>query len=391
MPIHNRFADLHAEITEWRRHLHTIPELNFDLPKTAAYVEERLREIGVDSLETGVAHTGMVAVIKGKTDTCGRVIGLRADMDALPIHETAEVDYKSTHAGKMHACGHDGHTAMLLGAAKYLVETRNFDGTAVLLFQPAEEGGGGGKVMVDEGVMDTYGVQEVYGLHNMPGGAVGEFAIRAGGLLAATDEFAITITGKGGHGAAPHEAIDPNVASAHILLALQSIASRNVDPLGNVVVSVCTMSNDSAAFNVIPQMVKLGGTVRTLNSKVRDLVEGRFQKIVTATAEAYECVVEINYNRGYPVTVNTEENTVFAADVARAVAGGSAVDDDTPPIMAGEDFSYMLEARPGAYIFLGNGEEGANVHHPDYIFNDDAIPAGCSWFAGMIETRMPAA
>ncbi|MEP5154415.1 M20 aminoacylase family protein [Planktotalea sp.] len=391
MPIHNRFADLHAEITEWRRHLHTIPELDFDLPKTSAYVEERLREIGVDQLETGVAQTGMVAVIKGKTDTSGRVIALRADMDALPILEAADVEYKSTHDGKMHACGHDGHTAMLLGVAKYLAETRNFDGTAVLLFQPAEEGGGGGRVMVEEGVMDTYGVQEVYGIHNMPGGAVGHFAIRAGGLLAAVDEFSLTITGMGGHGAAPHEAIDPNICAAHMMLALQSIVSRNVDPLKNAVVSVCTMSNDSSVFNVIPQTVQLGGTVRTLDGDVRDLIERRFRKIVEATAEAYDCGVEITYDRGYPVTVNTEEHTGFAADVARKVAGEQAVDDDTPPIMAGEDFSYMLESRPGAYIFLGNGEEGATVHHPEYIFNDDAIPAGCSWLAGMIENRMPAA
>jgi len=391
MPIHNRFADLHAEVTEWRRHLHTIPELGFDLPKTSAFVEQRLREIGVDHLETGVAQTGMVAVIKGKTDTSGRVIGLRADMDALPILEAANVEYKSTHDGNMHACGHDGHTAMLLGAAKYLAETRNFDGTAVLFFQPAEEGGGGGKVMVEEGVMDTYGVQEIYGLHNMPGGSAGSFAIRAGGLLAAVDEFAVTITGKGGHGAVPQEAIDPNVTAAHILLALQSITSRNVDPLKNAVLSVCTLSNDSGAFNIIPQAVQLGGTVRTLDPDVRDLVERRFRKIVEATANAYDCTVEITYDRGYPVTVNTEENTGFAADVARKIAGDTAVDDNTTPIMAGEDFSYMLEARPGAYIFLGNGEEGAMVHHPEYVFNDDIIPAGCSWLAGMIEARMPAA
>lgn len=391
MPIQNRFADLHPEITEWRRHLHTIPELNFDLPKTAKYVEDRLREIGVDVLETGVAQTGMVAVIKGKTNTSGRTIALRADMDALPIHEIADVDYKSTHDGAMHACGHDGHTAMLLGVAKYLTETRNFDGTAVLLFQPAEEGGGGGKVMVDEGVMDTYNVDEVYGLHNMPGAPVGTFAIRPGALMAATDEFAITITGKGGHGAAPHQAIDPNVTAAHIMLALQSIASRNVDPLEQAVVSVCTLSNDSAAFNVIPQTVKLGGTVRTLSADIRDLVETRFHKIVAATADAYDCQVEITYTRGYPVTVNTDTETEHALRVAQNVAGESAVDGNTPPIMAGEDFSYMLEARPGAYIFLGNGETGAMVHHPEYIFNDDAIPAGCAWLAGMVEARLPAA
>ena len=368
-----------------RHDFHRHPELGFQEVRTKAKVAEILRDLGLD------VHEGIGVVGVLKAGDGNRAIGLRADMDALPIHELADVDYKSTHDGAMHACGHDGHTAMLLGAAKYLAETRNFDGTAVLLFQPAEEGGGGGKVMVDEGVMDKYGVQEVYGLHNMPSAPVGTFAIRAGGLLAATDEFTITITGKGGHGAAPHEAIDPNITAAHIMLALQSIASRNVDPLGNAVVSVCTMSNDSSAFNVIPQTVQLGGTVRTLDPEVRDLVERRFMKIVEATADAYDCRAEINYDRGYPVTVNTQENTVYAADVARAVAGDAAVDDDTPPIMAGEDFSYMLEARPGAYIFLGNGEEGATVHHPEYIFNDDAIPAGCSWLAGMVETRMPTA
>lgn len=391
MPIHNRFADLHAEVTGWRRHLHTIPELQFDLPKTASFVEARLREIGVDVLETGIAHTGMVAVIKGKTDTCGRVIGLRADMDALPISEIADVDYKSTHEGAMHACGHDGHTAMLLGAAKYLVETRNFDGTAVLFFQPAEEGGGGGKVMLDAGVMDTYGVQEVYALHNMPGGAAGSFAIRPGALMAATDEFAISITGKGGHGAMPHQAIDPNITAAHIMLALQSIASRNVDPLESVVLSVCTMSNDSSAFNVIPQTVKMGGTVRTLSAEVRDLVEARFNTLVSATAEAYECTAEVIYTRGYPVTVNHGAETDHAIAVATTIAGENAVEPNTPPMMAGEDFSYMLEARPGAYIFLGNGEDGAMVHHPEYVFNDEIIPAGCSWLAGMVEYRMPVA
>ncbi len=391
MPIQNRFADLHPEITEWRRHLHTIPELQFDLPKTAADVEARLREIGVDTLETGVAQTGMVAVIKGKIDTSGRVIGLRADMDALPIAEIADVDYPSTHEGNMHACGHDGHTAMLLGAAKYLAETRNFDGTAVLFFQPAEEGGGGGRVMVEEGVMDRYGVQEVYGMHNMPGMETGHFAIRPGALMAAADEVWITITGQGGHAAAPHEAIDPNVAAAHVILALQSIVSRNVDPLKDAVVSICQMSNDSGAINIIPQEVKLGGTVRTLASDVRDLVEARITLLATRTAEAYGCTAEVNYMRGYPVTENSSDETEHAAKVARDVAGDALVDGNTAPIMAGEDFSYMLEARPGAYIFLGNGEVGATVHHPAYVFNDDIIPSGCAWFAGMIETRMPAA
>lgn len=351
MPIHNRFADLHAEITQWHRHLHTIPELNFDLPKTAAFVEERLREIGVDALETGVAQTGLVAVIKGKTNVSGRVIGLRADMDALPIHEISDVDYKSTHDGKMHACGHDGHTAMLLGAAKYLAETRNFDGTAVLLFQPAEEGGGGGKVMVDEGVMNKYGIHEVYGLHNMPGGAAGGFAIRKGGLMAATDLIEIKITGKGGHGAIPHQAIDPNITAAHILLALQSITSRNVDPLESAVLSICTMSNDSGAFNVIPQTVELGGTVRTLSPDVRDLMEARIEKLVTATADAFECIVEINYERGYPVTVNHDAETDYAVDVALSIAGEGAVDPNTPPMMAGERISLTCWKNALALIY----------------------------------------
>ena len=389
MPIKNRFAETHAEITGWRRHLHQIPELQFDLFETSKFVEERLRSFGITDITTGVAKTGIVAVIKGKTDTAGRVIGLRADMDALPIHEQTGLEYASQTPGKMHACGHDGHTAMLLGAAQYLAETRNFDGTAVLIFQPAEEGGGGGQVMVQEGLMDRWGIQEVYGMHNMPGLAAGEFAIRSGPLLAATDEFVITITGQGGHAAAPHEAIDPNVAAAHVILGLQSIASRFVDPLGHVVVSVCALQSDTEAFNVIPQTVHMRGTVRTLDGKVRDLAQEKLLKIVTATADAHGCVAETDYVRGYPVTVNADENTRFAAEAAASVAG--SVITDTPPIMAGEDFAYMLEACPGAYIMVGNGEEGATVHHPAYDFDDDAIPAGCSWFAEMIEQRMPAA
>ncbi|MHA6263952.1 M20 aminoacylase family protein [Arenibacterium sp. CAU 1754] len=388
MPIKNRLAEMHDEITGWRRHLHTIPELQFDLSKTAAYVEDRLREMGIEDITTGIAQTGIVAVIKGRTDTSGRVIGLRADMDALPISEATGLDYASTHPGKMHACGHDGHTAMLLGAAKYLNETRNFDGTVVLIFQPAEEGGGGGRVMCEEGLMERWGIQEVYGMHNMPGHPVGEFAIRTGPLLASADQFDITITGKGGHAAAPHQAVDTNLAAAHVLIALQSIASRNVDPLDQVVVSVCTFRSDSEAHNVIPQTVLLRGTVRALSNEVRDLAEERLKQIVTLTAQAYGCSADIDYERGYPVTVNAPDNTDYAADIAEIVAG--KVDRDTPPIMAGEDFSFMLEERPGAYIFMGNGE-GAMVHHPEYNFNDEAIPVGCSWFAEVVERRMPAA
>lgn len=387
MPIKNRLAEMHSEITGWRRHLHAHPELQFDVHETAAFVVDRLREFGIDDITTGIGQTGVVAVIKGKTDTKGRVIGLRADMDALPIHEATGLEYASTVPGKMHACGHDGHTAMLLGAAKYLAETRNFDGTVVLIFQPAEEGGGGGREMCKDGLMDRWGIQEVYGMHNAPELPVGEFAIRPGALLAAADEFDIVVTGRGGHAAAPHEAIDPNLAAAHILIALQSVASRNVDPLAQVVVSVCTFRSDSEVHNVIPQTVVMRGTVRTLDADVRDLAEKRVCAITTATAQAYECTADINYVRGYPVTMNTPENTDYAADVAEIVAG--RVERNVPPIMAGEDFSFMLEERPGAYMFIGNGA-GATVHHPEYNFNDEAIPAGCSWFAEMIEQRMPA-
>ena len=387
MPIKNRFAETHAEITAWRRYLHTIPELLFDLPQTAAFVEGKLRSFGITDITTGVAQTGIVAVIEGKTNTSGRSIGLRADMDALPITEATGLEYASKTPGKMHACGHDGHTAMLLGAAQYLAETRNFDGRAVLIFQPAEEGGGGGNVMVEEGLMERWSIDEVYGMHNMPDHPIGTFAIRSGALLAAADEFDITITGQGGHAAAPHEAIDTNLAAAHVVVALQSIAARNVDPIKNAVVSVCTMRSDTDSYNVLPQTVRLRGTVRTLDAGIRDLVQDRLQSVVSHTCAAYQCTADITYARGYPITVNAETNTSYAADVAENIAPG--VDRDTPPIMAGEDFSYMLNQRPGAYIMLGNGD-GPTVHHPMYNFNDDAIPAGCSWYAEMIETRLPA-
>ena len=360
MPIKNRLAEMQDEIAGWRRHLHTIPELQFDLPQTTAFVEDRLREMGITDITPGIGRSGIVAVIEGKTNRSGKVIGLRADMDALPITEATGLDYASTHPGKMHACGHDGHTAMLLGAAKYLSETRNFDGKVVLIFQPAEEGGGGGREMVADGLMERWGIQEVYGMHNMPGTPVGSFHIRPGALLASADQFDIVLTGKGGHAAAPHEAIDTNLAAAHVLIALQSIASRNVDPLKQLVVSVCTLHSETEAHNVIPQTVLLRGTVRALDPEVRDLAQARLTRIATLTAEAYGCTAAVEYERGYPITMNSEANTDFAADIAEIVAG--SVDRDTPPIMAGEDFSYMLEQRPGAYMFLGNGP-GAHVHH----------------------------
>lgn len=386
MPIKNRFAETHAEITAWRRHLHQYPELQFDVHETAKFVEEKLRSFGITDITSGIGQTGVVAVIEGRGNGSGRTIGLRADMDALPIEEATGLEYASKIPGKMHACGHDGHTAMLLGAAQYLQETKHFDGRVVLIFQPAEEGGGGGREMCRDGLMDRWSIDEVYGLHNMPDHPVGEFAIREGALLAATDQFDITITGQGGHAAAPHEAIDTTLAAAHVVVALQSIASRNVDPLKQVVVSVCTFRTETEAQNVIPQTVLLRGTIRTLEGEIREMAEKRLYGIVEHTTAAYGCTAEIAFERGYPATVNTQQNTGFAADAAENISPG--VDRNTPPIMAGEDFSYMLEERPGAYIMLGNGE-GPTVHHPMYNFNDEAIPAGCSWFAEMAETRLP--
>ncbi len=388
MPVKNRFAEMLPEITAWRRDFHEHPELLFEVHRTAARVADLCREFGCDEVTPGIGRTGVVAVIKGKTNTSGRVIGLRADMDALPIHEQTGVDYASKTKGAMHACGHDGHTAMLLGAAKYLAETRNFDGTAVLIFQPAEEGGGGGREMVADGMMDRWGIQEVYGMHNMPGIPIGHFAIRPGAMMAAADTIDIIVTGKGGHAAKPHDCIDTTVVAAHIIVALQTIASRGVDPMKQIVVSVCVVETDSTAHNVIPQVVKLKGTVRTMDFDVQDFAERRIHEIAEGTAKALGAQAEVRYQRGYPVTVNAEENTKFAAEVAHQVSG--QIDTNTAPLMGAEDFSYMLLERPGAYIFMGNGPT-AMVHHPAYNFDDAAIPFGSSWYAGMAEARMPAA
>ncbi len=388
MPVKNRFAEMLPELTAIRRDFHEHPELLFDVHRTAGRVADLLRSYGCDEVVEGIGRTGVVGVIRGRSDSSGRVIGLRADMDALPIVEATGLPYASRTPGKMHACGHDGHTTMLLGAAKYLAETRNFDGTAVVIFQPAEEGGGGGREMVADGLVSRWGIQEFYGMHNMPGIPLGTFAIRPGAMMAAADQFDITVTGKGGHAAKPHECIDTTVVAAHIIVALQTIASRNVDPMKNVVVSVCAVETDSPAHNVIPQVVKLKGTVRTMDHGVQDFVERRIGEIVTGTAMALGARAEVDYQRGYPVTVNTPENTGFAAEVARAIT--PQVDTDTPPLMGAEDFSFMLNERPGAYIFLGNGDT-AMVHHPAYNFDDNAIPFGASWYAGMVEARMPVA
>lgn len=387
MPVKNRFAELQDEITAWRRDIHENPEILFDTHRTSALVAEKLKDFGCEEVVTGIGRTGVVGVIKGKTDTAGKVIGLRADMDALPILEATGLDYASKTPGAMHACGHDGHTAMLLGAAKYLSETRNFDGTVVVIFQPAEEGGGGGKEMCDDGMMDRWNIQEVYGMHNWPGQPVGSFAIRPGSFFAATDTFEMTLEGRGGHAAKPHETVDPTVMASQIVLGLQTIASRNADPVDQLVVSVTSFETSSNAFNVIPQKVHLKGTVRTMSAAMRDLAETRLKEVGTGIATACGGTAEINYMRGYPVMVNSEEQTEFAAEVAASVSGTCS---DAPLVMGGEDFAFMLEERPGAYILVGNGDTAA-VHHPEYNFNDEAIPAGCSWWAEIVEKRMPAA
>ena len=385
MPVKNRFAETHAEITAWRRDLHEHPEILFETHRTSATVAEKLRAFGCDEVVEGIGRTGVVGVIKGRSTASGKVVGLRADMDALPIHEETGLDYASKTDGAMHACGHDGHTAMLMGAAQYLTETRNFDGTAVVIFQPAEEGGGGAKVMCDDGMMEQFGIQEVYGMHNWPGMAPGEFAIRTGPFFAATDLLDIEIEGLGGHAAKPNETVDTTVVASQIVGALQTIVSRNADPVKTIVVSITSFETSSHAYNVIPQKVRLKGTVRTMTPELRDLADKRVNEICTGVASAMGAVARVTYQRNYPVMVNHPEQTEFAADVARSVSGQC---EEAPLVMGGEDFAFMLEERPGAYILIGNGDT-AMVHHPLYNFNDDVIPAGCSWWAGIAEQRMP--
>ncbi len=388
MPVLNRVAELHAEVTGWRREIHANPELMYDVHETAGKVAGLLKEFGVDEVVTGIGQTGVVGIINGNKNDSGKTIGLRADMDALPISEETGKEYASKVDGKMHACGHDGHTAMLLGTAKYLTETRNFNGRVALIFQPAEEGGAGGKAMVDDGMMDNFSINEVYGMHNMPNLPVGQFAMRAGALLASADLLEITMKGKGGHAAKPHECLDPIVAASAAVQAIQSFASRNVDPLNSVVVSI-TQFHAGTAFNIIPQEAHLSGTVRCLDEGVRTLVEKRLEEIVSHVALAHGCSADVKYERMYPPTVNHVEQVNFAGEVCRSIAGKENVNLNTPPIMGGEDFSFMLEARPGAFIFVGNGES-AGLHHPAYDFNDEAIPYGISFFAELVHKSMPA-
>jgi hippurate hydrolase len=385
MPIKNRFAEMLPEITAWRRDLHAHPEILYETHRTSGVVADKLREFGCDEVVEGIGRTGVVGVIRGRA--AGRTIGLRADMDALPIHEATGVPHASTTPNAMHACGHDGHTAMLLGAAKYLAETRNFAGTAVVIFQPAEEGGAGGKEMCDDGLMTRWGIDEVYGMHNWPGRPVGSFAIREGAFFAAADQFDIEVEGRGGHAAKPQDAVDTTVVAAQIVLSLQTIASRNVDPTKQVVVSVTSFETGSKAHNVIPQRVHLRGTVRTMDGAVQDLAQRRLTEIAEGTAAVFGAVARVDYRRGYPVMENAPEQTAFAAEVATAVSGGC---DASPLVMGGEDFAFMLQERPGAYILVGNGDT-APVHHPAYDFNDEAIPAGCSWWAEIVERRLKVA
>jgi hippurate hydrolase len=386
MPIVNRVADLQPDIQAWRRDIHQHPELLYDVHRTAAFVADRLREFGCDQVVTGLGQTGVVGVIKGKQPAGGdlKVIGLRADMDALPIEEQTNLPYASKTPGKMHACGHDGHTAMLLGAARYLAETRNFAGDAVVIFQPAEEGGA---AMVKDGLMERFGIEQVYGMHNGPGIPIGSFAIRQGPIMAATDEVDIVIEGHGGHAARPHKCVDSVLVGAQLITALQSIVARSVDPLDSAVISICEFHAGNAR-NVIPQTAELRGTIRTLTPEVRKLVEKRVREVVAGVAQITGAKIDLRYKNNYPVTNNHAAQTEVARRVAMQVAGDANV-HEMPPLMGGEDFSYMLEARPGAFIFCGNGDS-AGLHHPAYNFNDDAIVYGTSYWIKLVENSLAA-
>ena len=387
MPVINRIAEFTNEIAAWRQDFHAHPEILYEVERTAGIVTDKLKAFGCDEVVAGIGRTGVVGIINGRQNTSGRTIGLRADMDALPVTERTGKPYASTIQGKMHACGHDGHTAMLLGAAKYLAETRNFDGRIALIFQPAEEGGAGGKAMLGDGLVERFAIDEFYGMHNWPGMPEGHFGIRAGGIMAATDRFYIDIAGQGGHAARPHTTIDPIIVAANMIMGLQSIVSRNVDPLQSAVLSV-TMVEAGEADNVISKSAKITGTVRTLDLDVQDQIEERLNQFVPQFAQSFGANASVRYARGYPVTVNAPEQTAFAADVASEIAGVERVDDNAPPSMGGEDFSFMLEARPGAYIFLGNGNS-AELHTDAYDFNDAVIPVGTSYWVRLAERALP--
>ena len=385
-----RIRHFHPELRALRRDIHAHPELAFEESRTSSLVAERLKGWGIE-VHTGIAKTGVVGVIKGKKQD-GKAIGLRADMDCLPIDEANTFEHKSKSKGRMHACGHDGHTTMLLGTARYLAETRNFDGTAYVIFQPAEEGGGGGQVMVKEGLFERFPASEVYAIHNYPGLPAGTMAVRAGPVMAATDEVEVIVRGRGGHAAFPHLTVDPVVVAAHVITALQTIASRNLDPVDAVVVSLCSMqTSQTGAFNVIPDSVRMLGTVRTFKPQTRDMAEKRIAEIAGKVAEAFGASADVRYTRGYPATINTAAESQFAARVGERVFGKDKVITEFEPVMGGEDFSYMLLARPGAYVFLSQGgEPGACfLHNPNYDFNDEVIPLGAGYLAALVEEALP--
>ncbi|WP_105431171.1 M20 aminoacylase family protein [Neorhizobium sp. T6_25] len=385
MPILNRAAELQGEVSEWRRYLHENPEILYEVENTASFVEQKLKEFGVDEVVPGIGRTGVVGIIRGKGPG-GRTIGLRADMDALPLTEITGKPWASKVPGKMHACGHDGHTSMLLGAAKYLAETRNFNGTVALIFQPAEEGGAGALAMVEDGMMERFGIEEVYGMHNMPGIPLGQFAIRKGGIMAAPDRFTITIKGRGGHAAQPHRTIDPIFIGSQLVGSLQAIAARNADPVRSIVISV-TRFDAGTAYNIIPDQATLWGTVRTLSEENRDLAENRIRQIVEGIVSAHGAEAEIDYYRQCPVTFNHDLETDHAIGVATEVVGAANVDTNVDPTMAGEDFAFMLKRRPGAFIFIGNGDTAA-LHNPHYDFDDEAISYGISYWVRLAEQRL---
>jgi amidohydrolase len=382
MPILNSITEMHGQITEWRRDFHAHPELLYDVHRTASRVAELLEGFGVDEVATGIGRTGVVGVIRGRGP--GRTIGLRADMDALPITEANSGPHASRNPGLMHACGHDGHSAMLLGAASHLAATRNFDGTVVVIFQPAEEGGAGGLAMAEDGLFERFGIEAVYGMHNLPGLPQGTFATCPGAIMASADEFDITIDAKGGHAAWPHEAVDPILVAGHLITALQSIASRNVDPLASAVVSITRMEAGTA-YNVIPAGARLSGTVRTLSPQTRDLVQERMGAVIANIAKAFGATAKLDFRRGYPVTVNDPEHTSFACDIASEIVGANNVDRAMVPMMGGEDFAFMLERRPGAYLFIGNGDT-SGLHTDTYDFNDAIIPVGVNYLVRLAET-----
>lgn len=377
----------YSEVAEWRRDLHAHPELLYDVHRTAAFVSTKLKEFGCDEIVTEIGKTGVVGLIHGQMRASGKVIGLRADMDALPIEELTGVPWASKIQGKMHACGHDGHTAMLLGAAQQLARTRRFNGTAAVIFQPAEEGGGGGKAMVDDGLMSRFSIDEVYAMHTEPGLPIGHFATVSGPIGASADGFRIHIDGKGAHGASPHASIDPLVVGANIVLALQTIVSRNVHPMKCAVVTIGAL-NGGKAGNVIPQSAELVGTTRTFDPTLRDLIEGRVITIAEKVAEAYGAKATVAYRRMYPPTVNHPRETLFAVSTAKALVGDANVNSDLEPLMGSEDFAFMLEERPGNIMLIGNGNT-ASVHDPRYDFNDAAIPYGLAYFRSLIESGMP--